>query len=46
MAEPLEALIVPLAANYDAILFPGDHDRQERRAARGGEAGRDASDPA
>ena len=22
MAEPLEALIVPLAANYDAILFP------------------------
>jgi len=22
MAEPLEALIVPLAANYDAVLFP------------------------
>ena len=22
MAEPLEALVVPLAANYDAILFP------------------------
>ncbi len=34
LAEPLAALIVSLAGNYDAIVAAGDHHRQERDAAR------------
>ena len=38
----LAALIVSLAGGYDAIVRAGDHERQERHAARRGAARRDA----
>ena len=42
LAEPTAALIVSLAEPYETIIGGGDHDREERHAARGGAARRDA----
>ncbi len=42
LAEPMAALIVPLAASYDALVAPATTDGQERHAARRGAARRDA----
>ena len=43
LAEPLAALLVALAPEYDAIVAASSAVRQERAAARGGAARRDAA---